>query len=340
MQDQAQARWDAERAWAWRRQQGWLCGFNYVPATAVNTTEMWQAETFDAATIERELAWAEHIGFNSLRAFVQYLVWESDPAGLAQRMNQFLSIAARHHIRVMFCLFDDCAFAGKQPYLGRQDDPVPGVHNSAWTPSPGHARVTDQACWPDLARYVTALISSFAGDSRVIAWDLYNEPGNAGMGARSLPLMLAAFGWAHAARPEQPITVGLWTDAFPEFHQAQLEWSDIITFHNYNNLPDLERQIAALKLLGRPVVCTEWMRRPHSLYETHLPVFKREDTGCYAWGLVKGRTQTYYPWGSPAGAPEPAVWFHDVLHPDGQAYHDEEVNIIRELSCPRTTSHG
>ena len=29
--------------------------FNFLPSTAVNSTEMWQADSFDAATIEREL---------------------------------------------------------------------------------------------------------------------------------------------------------------------------------------------------------------------------------------------------------------------------------------------
>ena len=48
--------WSREQAQAWYEQKGWLCGFNYLPSTAVNWTDIWQAETFDAATIERELA--------------------------------------------------------------------------------------------------------------------------------------------------------------------------------------------------------------------------------------------------------------------------------------------
>ena len=31
--------------------------------TAINTIEMWQAESFDPATIDKELGWAEELGF-------------------------------------------------------------------------------------------------------------------------------------------------------------------------------------------------------------------------------------------------------------------------------------
>ena len=49
-------RWSIERAKEWYEQRPWTCGFNYVPSTAVNSTEMWQAESFDLKTIARELA--------------------------------------------------------------------------------------------------------------------------------------------------------------------------------------------------------------------------------------------------------------------------------------------
>jgi len=78
-QEAAGERWPAEKAWAWYRQQPWACGVNFVPSTAANTTELWQAASFDEKTIDRELGWAARIGFNSCRVFVQYLVWKHDP---------------------------------------------------------------------------------------------------------------------------------------------------------------------------------------------------------------------------------------------------------------------
>ncbi len=152
------ARWPEQKAWAWYAEVGPVAGCNYLPRTAVNMTEMWQKETFDPQTIDEELGWAAAAGYNSLRVFVQYLVWKDDPEGLKLRMEQFLDIAHKHGMRVMLIPFCDCAFAGREPYLGKQDEPVPGVHNSGWVPSPGLKRVVDRSTWPDLERYIKDLV--------------------------------------------------------------------------------------------------------------------------------------------------------------------------------------
>ncbi len=326
-------RWPAERVRQWYEKQPWLCGFNYVPSTAVNTTEMWQAQTFDPKTIDRELSWAHGIGFNTCRVFVQYLVWKHDPDGLKRRIDRFLTIASKHRISVMPVLFDDCAFSGKEPYLGKQDDPVSGVHNSGWTASPGLKRVTDRSVWPDLERYVTDVVGWFARDRRVVVWDLYNEPGNSKMGNKSLPLLEAAFGWARTAGPTQPLTVGVWNDRLGDLNRCCLERSDVISFHRYGRLEAVQGQIAKLKARKRPILCTEWMSRSlGSRFETDLPVFKAEKVGCYAWGLVNGKTQTHFPWGSPKGALAPKVWHHDLLRKDGKPYRPEEIKTIRQAT--------
>ena len=67
--------WSESQAQAWYQQHGWACGFNYLPRSAVNWTEMWQAETFDAATIDQELAWAHNYGYNALRTNLPFIVW-------------------------------------------------------------------------------------------------------------------------------------------------------------------------------------------------------------------------------------------------------------------------
>jgi len=326
-------RWTANRAWVWYKRQPWLCGFNFVPSTAVNSTEMWQAETFDLETIDRELGWAEKIGFNSCRVFLQYLVWQNDPNGLIERIDQFLEVADRHKISTIFCLFDDCAFSGKEPYLGKQDDPIPGVHNSGWTSSPGHKRVTDPSFWPQLKEYITTIISHYSKDQRILAWDIYNEPGNSGMGDKSLPLLCKAFQWARNAKPEQPLTTAVWKMDLQNITEVILDLSDIITFHNYGDLSAVQKQVSYLKSYKRPIVCTEWMARHcGSLFQTHLPFFKQEKIGCYCWGLVNGKTQTHLPWWSPAGNSESRMWFHDILHQDGTPYQEEEVEIIQKYT--------
>lgn len=333
MAGEAPARWSEDKAADWYQRQAWPVGFNFLPSTAVNDTEMWQAETFDPKTIDRELSWARGLGFNSCRAFLQYIVWQADAEGFKKRFGQFLELADRHGLSVMPILFDDCAFAGREPYPGKQDAPVPGVHNSGWVPSPGLKRVTDQAAWGDLEKYVKDVVGSFARDRRVIAWDLYNEPGNSDMGDKSLPLVEASFRWARAASPSQPLTVATWSGNLTNLNRVQLEQSDVLSFHNYGGLEGFVAQIAAMKKHRRPVLCTEWMSRVlGSRFESHLPVMQREKVGAYNWGLVAGRTQTYYPWGSAKGAPEPALWHHDIFRRDGTPFSAPEVAFIRKTT--------
>ena len=326
----------AQDAWAWHARVGAIRGCNYVPRSAVNATEMWQAETFDPATIDQELGWAQQAGYNSVRIFVQYRVWQSDPAGQRARLDRFLSIAARRGISVMPVLFCYFSLAGKEPYLGRQDDPVPGVHNSGWVPSPGLQRVADRAAWPDLEAYVRDLVGVFAGDPRVIVWDLYNEPGNSHMGDKSLPLVEAAFAWARAALPTQPLTVGVWSDFEGAMSWRLMALSDVVSFHAYDAPPGVVAKIEQCQAWGRPLLCTEWLfRQSGNTFDAILPLFARARAGWFHWGLVAGRTQTYMPWESKAGDPVPALWQHDVFHPDGSPYDADEMALVRGLALGR-----
>jgi hypothetical protein len=154
------------------------------------------------------------------------------------------------------------------------------------------------------------------------------------MDEQTLPLLKEVFKWAREVRPSQPLTAGLWYDN-EALNAFQLAASDVITFHNYNDEAELRKQIRVLKALERPVICTEYMRRPVSRFASHLPILKRAGIGAINWGLVMGKTQTYFPWGSPEGAFEPAVWFHDILKPDGTAHDEAEVRTIRKLTLPK-----
>jgi alpha-L-fucosidase 2 len=329
------SRWTARQAWDWYKKRRWIVGFNYVPSTAANTTEFWAAESFDERTIDRELGWAEILGFDTCRVFVQYLVWQNDPAGLKRRMERFLSVADRHKLSTTFVLFDDCAFGDPpqtEPYLGKQRDPIPGMILPSWTPSPGLHAVTNRADWHRLEAYIKDVVGAFAHDRRVLLWDLYNEPGNSGLGNLSLPLVEATFAWARTANPTQPLTMSLW-GAPAEISQRQLQLSDVVSFHFYGNYEGLRSQIGTYKQFGRPVISTEWMaRRQGSRWDTDLPLFKKEGVGCYSWGLVKGRTQCQFAWYDRRGTPEPQIWFHDLFHADGTPYDADEHAVIRQTT--------
>jgi len=325
--------WSAEQATRWYARQPWFVGCNFIPSTACNQLEMWQGETFDPVTIDRELGWASAVGMNVVRVFLHDIAWQVDPAGFRERVRTFLRIAARHGIRTAFVLFDDCWNADPSP--GPQPPPIIGVHNSRWLQSPGVAIVNDASAWGRLEAYVKDAVGAFRSDRRVVFWDLYNEPGNSGQGELSLPLLRRAFQWARSVHPSQPLTSGLWTDS-PRLNEFQLLQSDIITFHNYGDVESLRSHIHNLRRYGRPILCTEWMARPTSTIPTHLPLFKEQGVGCTLWGLVAGKTQTIYPWGSQPSGSEPTVWFHDLLRPDGTPYDAEEVRVLRELTGTKT----
>ena len=326
-------RWSCRDVAEWYAALAPVRGCNYLPRTAVNSTEMWQAESHDSATMAEELGWARDCGFNSVRVFLPYLVWRHDPEGQKARMDRFMGICEPLGLRTMWILFDDCAFAGKEPFLGPQDDPVPGVHNSGWTPSPGHALVDDHAAWPQLERYVKDVVGTFARDGRVLVWDIYNEPGMSGVGQRSAALVEAAVGWARETGPDQPITVGAYSHEFGSAASRRLmELSDVVSFHGYDCPGRLAEKLAVCGEYGRPILCTECIvRRDGNDFERVLPLFAEHGVGWYMWGLVAGRTQTYMPWGSEAGAPMPDVWQHDAFWPDGTPYDHSEMELVREF---------
>jgi len=334
-------RWSKDKAWQWYRKVSPLRGCNYLPRTAVNMTEMWQADTFDPRTIDEELGWAEKAGYNSVRIYLQYLVWNDDPERLKKRLDEFLTIADKHGISSMLILFCDCAFSGKEPYLGKQDEPIPGVHNSGWVPSPGLKRVADKSVWPDLEKYVKDIVGSFGKDERVLMWDLYNEPGNSRMGEKSLPLAEAAFRWARATNPSQPLTTGAWAGFQSRMSKRLMELSDIVSFHGYDRVGGIRGKLKICQEYGRPVICTEWLRRGvGNTFYAVLPIFAEHNTGWYNWGLVAGRTQTYMPWGSKRGDPMPKIWQHDIFHPDGTPYDTKEIELIRRFKFADSSATG
>ena len=327
-------RWSAATAQIWFGKQALPLGFNYIPSTAINTTEMWQKETFDPATVEREMHAAASIGFNCARVFLQYIVWENDPVGLRARMRTFMKIAARNHIRIIWVFFDDCTFSTvTDPHPGKQPAVIPGEYANGWTPSPGETRVLDQASWKGLKSYITDLMTAFRSDPRILAWDLYNEPGNSSMENKSLPLLKAVFAWARDARPSQPITAGIWKRQLTDINQFILENSDIVTFHNYGGADAMTHEIDELAQEGRPMICTEWLARENgSTVANILPILNSRHVGGVIWGLVNGKTQTNYHWGSKAGSPAPALWQHDVFHGDMTYYDAGEIKLFQHYA--------
>ncbi|SFQ23625.1 glycoside hydrolase family 2 TIM barrel-domain containing protein [Parafilimonas terrae] len=324
--------WSKEKANDWYATKGWLAGSNFTPSTAINQLEFWQAETFDTATIDRELGWAEGIGFNVMRVFLHHVAWQVDKEGFKQRMNEYLSIADKHHISTMFVFFDDCWDSVYQ--AGKQREPKPGIHNSGWVKDPGKLYYEEPALIDTLEMYVKDVLTTFKNDKRILLWDLYNEPGNSGYGNKSMVLLSQAFSWARQIDPDQPLSAGVWKPDLTELNKFQLENSDVITYHNYNKEDEHAKVIDSLKQYGRPLICTEYMARTRgSLFSNIMPLLKKENVGAINWGLVAGKTNTMYAWDTPMpDGKEPKVWFHDIFRKDGTVYSEAEIKLIKSLT--------
>jgi len=344
-------RWTEAKANAWYKNQPWLVGSNFIPSNAINELEMWQASSFDPAAIDKELGWAEGLGMNTMRVFLHDLLWQQDASGFKQRIDNFLSIATKHHIRPVFVLFDSCW--DPFPKLGPQHPPIPGVHNSGWVQSPGAAALQNPAEYARLRAYVQGVVGGFANDPRILAWDLWNEPDNTNEGSYGamdpknkkdlvVSLLPQVFEWARSMNPTQPLTSGVWEGDWSSppklgpMERIQLEQSDVISFHNYDWPEEFEKQVRWLEAYHRPIICTEFMARPvGSTFDAILPIAKKHNVGAINWGFVVGKTQTNLPWDSwsrPYTLEKPPVWFHEVFYPDGKPYRERETSLIRELT--------
>ena len=345
------SKWSIEKSQKWYDQNNWIVGCNYLPSNAINQLEMFQKETFDEEINKKELSWARQLGFNSVRVYLHDLLW-ADPIGFSERLNILLDICASLEIKPLLVLFDDC----HRPYpkLGIQPKPVSGVHNSGWKQSPGmaivngiHEEQLNNIEIIRLKKFVTEILSNFKDDERILMWDIYNEPGQFGIGDKSLTLLELTWEWAYEVRPSQPLTACLDGSVGEGNIKLNAENSDIITFHTYEG-EKLQETIDKLKVYKRPLICTEYMAREFgSTFEFSLPIFKENNIGCYNWGLVAGKSQTHFGWSTILDLqkkkedgkfledgdeiPEPEIWFHDILRKDGTAYNEKEVEFIKAI---------
>ena len=344
-------KWTEKQSNTWYSRQPWLVGCNFLPSSAVNQLEMFQEDSFDQKTIERELDWAKDLGFNSLRVYLHDLLW-SEKEKFKKTFEKFLNICDERGIKPIIVLFDDC----HRPYpkIGKQPIPVRGVHNSGWKQSPGMELVNqvaedeiDAKELNRLKKFIQGILVDYSNDERILMWDIYNEPGQFGLGDKSLSLLQLCWEWAHEIRPSQPLTSCLDGAIGDGILKLNGENSDVITFHTYE-AEKLDPTIQRLKEFKRPIMCTEYMAREFgTTFEFSLPIFKRENIGCYNWGLVAGKSQTHFGWSTILELqkrkkngdflndldeiPEPQEWFHDIFRKDGTPYKESEINFIKQI---------
>ena len=351
--------WTKEKAWEWYNAQPWIRGCNYMPASAANRMDMWQAygakERFEE--MDRELALAESIGFNTVRVLLEengFGAWYYEHDAFMENFERFLALCATHHIRAIVCLGNDCSRPKELWSL-----PKPGPQPSDWGYHGGR-KLSQHGSFPGAVGYISAddpelkpkffkmceeVLTKYRDDDRILFWNVWNEPGNNGRGKVSEPLVRELFELAWKIDPKQPLAADIWTggDPRPGAERVGAELSDIVSYHTYS---PLARQIEIAKKLkakfGRPMVNTEWLARILGCdVNDCYPFFAQERIGCTCWGFVAGKYQTYEPWESMwreidrGGGKRYRMtkWFHDLFRPSLRPYDPEEIAIIKNVNA-------
>jgi hypothetical protein len=258
-------------------------GVNYYPQWRP-WNPMWR--DWDAFQTERELRLArDQLGVNLVRVMVPYN-FTGKPADAGKvapvyigRLRELAQIAGNLDMRLIVTLFDF--------YKGFAR---PGSHD-------------EQQDFD----YLRELVGNFAGDDRIMAWDLHNEPDHYdrwkdGDAARVLAWLGRMADEVHRLAPEQLVTVGmgnyenLWLPG-PDGRRA-IDYSDVVSVHFYD-AGAVERGLEAVRAqTGKPILIEEfgWPTAPRCvrnydeatqvlLYRTVLEAAEARAAGVVAWTL-------------------------------------------------------
>ncbi len=357
------SRWSKEKAWEWYNNRPWIRGCNYMSADCANRVDQWQALGFEERlkTTDEELALAESIGFNSIRIILEYVVWRDEHDTFYERFDRYLDVCKKHGISCMVVLANDCMPPKtpdwKKPEIGEQKFDI-GYHGGRKASQHGifpgmapHFWLDDPETEESYYEMIREFVTRYKDDERILIWDVYNEPGNSKRGEVTLPKLKHIFEIIREIDPSQPLTAGAWSintedgELCPEVQRFALENSDIISYHCYGDYMTQIKVIKKLKEFGRPMINSEWLARifGNDVKEA-FPLYYLENIGCYNWGFVAGKYQTYEPWegtwqnyemGDPASAGyDFTKWFHDLFRINHRPYDPKEIKIIKEF-CER-----
>jgi len=304
----------------------WVKGAVYVRSDAVNSVEMWQDYWSHVDLMDRELGYAATYGFNMVQVYLQWISFNALGAEeYHKRMEDFLTRAARHGLKVNFIFWDDCGHV--EPSLDFKP-PVPGRHNSQMMMNPSH-RIRDSGTEMEAHRerfkgYVAGIAARFKNDPRISFWQIYNEALGAKEKYRTSEtdanintLMKWSRDWIKSTGTKIPLTATAGGFYGPKY-------SDFPTYHSYvmgaNVLPNADA--------GPEHLCTETLNRPDAPLGKVIKDIAGKKNGFIVWELMIGRDNCRFPWGHPDGFDEPAVPFHGVIYPDGHPWDVEEVKDL------------
>lgn len=350
--------WNKEKVWEWYNSKPWIRGCNYMSADCANRVDQWQEYGFEERfeTTKKELTLMAELGYNSIRIIPEFIVWLKEHDGFMKRFERYIDLAAQNGISCMVVLGNDCMppyeEALKRLELGEQKFDI-GYHGGRKVSQhgkfddAGYSLLDEPEYAEKYYEFVEEIVEQYKNDERIVIWDVFNEPGNSNRNSMSLPHLKKFIQIIRDIDPIQPLTIGIWSqstnlDNLKDIEKYGLENSDIISYHNYISYEDNIREIKLLKQYGRPIVNTEWLNRcGGNTIEELFPLFYLEKIGCYNWGFVAGKYQTYEPWNSvwdnykenPKAYDnfDFTKWFHDIYRPSHHPYNPKETELIKRF---------
>ncbi|NJN17992.1 MAG: cellulase family glycosylhydrolase [Oscillochloris sp.] len=238
-------------------------GVNYYPQGRP-WKEMW--ERWDAPQMERELRLArDQLGINTVRMLLPYDLSRRNGQGIVDnrvidRLRQLTHIAGNLDLRLLVTLFDF-------------EDDFPAAGTKPWQAHETYART---------------LIGNFAGDDRILGWDIHNEPDNYRLWARDgredevLDWMGRMADIVHEAAPNHLVTVGMGhydnlLKRGPDGRRP-IDYSDVVSMHIYN-ARDAIRQIDTIRAATtKPILIEEfgWPTGPECAVRDYIETEQRE----------------------------------------------------------------
>ncbi|GAB5369707.1 hypothetical protein AAMO2058_001428600 [Amorphochlora amoebiformis] len=320
-------------------------GAQYQPSQSSNEDWWWHYDHYEKQ-IQRELTLVKKaLNFTAIRVFLHSLIYKAHPPALLEKMHKFLEISSKNDLKVGFVFFDDCwnhqGLNLSEPCLPRK-----GVHNGCWMASPQDIeRTTDESKIQETVNsfkaYVTDIVNEFRQDTRVVWWEIFNEPNvdptvPLPEGNFSNILRQSAYAWITELNPTQPI-LSCWDEnnatQINDHHQYSLPWNaeKNEVFANFSGrmkggivTEAGARWYPGYEDAGNPLTVIDWLSKlrmnPNALFVPGVMI---------NWEVMVSNSNTRWHWGSAEDSSEPAIPWHQHIYPDGSPVSYTEAATIR-----------
>jgi hypothetical protein len=209
----------------------WLRGFTVVPSWGARIEEAWWS--YDGARFREEVALAKSVHANCIRLWIEFTAWMANPDKVTERFLDAVKAIDEQGMRTMPCLFNRW-------------------HDTKWDYG-GQYNEDLYRDWSPKLEYVRALVKPLAADTRVLIWDLCNEPQSVNLNddwsKREFEWLKQVAAAVRGSGAQQPITIGTMTGANIEIFAPLC---DVLCGHPYpHTANELKACIESLRAIGK-----------------------------------------------------------------------------------------